>query len=337
MSVYNYNAQEIFNEGIISDSLQNCWELFKTLFNGIKAVTIKIYTGAKIPEIVNCIKNFILNLPIINKLIPNKQTEDERVKATLDDITTGDIVSGISNTISTIFGIIWKCIPATTNFKKEIILPIFNYNDRLTYLRTLYKIMVDNDVPPKYARAYLTIQGLMIPMYNILFVFKPIWYRKNGNKGIFSKPEPKDDKRTMDDLAHPWTSGNPNTNSETGLNEMEERVQRNVQKFIQIVKREDLTELEIKHKLAWQIIKDAIPGIVVPFLVPLFRPWKMIFGEGDYYPYFGQYFDGFWRIVLMWYYYYFLVTSQILVSLSVEEEETYHPTTEKETSLNQIV
>ena len=113
--------------------------------------------------------------------------------------------------------------------------------------------MLDANIPVKYANAYLVLVAMKIPMYNILYVFKPIWYKGKVNL-------------TDDDKLHPFTAGLPNTNPETGLNETEQRLQKKIQKFIQIKKLAELEErdnnLDLNRKLCIAIIKEAVFSII---------------------------------------------------------------------------
>ena len=298
----------------VSESLSSVWSAFKTLLSTLKDLLFSIGKGMKLPEIGRTILIALRRIPLIGKLIPNQKTEEQEVKDTVDTITTGDVVTGTVNLLQKMVSTIWKYLPFTTNFKEDVILPIFDYNDRRSYLQSLYKIMVDNEVEPKYAKAFLVIVAAKIPIYQMLYVWKPLWAKGSTNL-------------TVDDKIHPWTAGDPKTNPETGLNEMELRLQQKVQKFIQIKKME-IGELECKRKMAWSIIKESLAAVVTPILLQAFDFFKLAFGVSDS-NFLHRYVDGPIKALLILYYYYFLITSFILVSLAIDNEEAFHPSEEK--------
>lgn len=273
----------------------------------------------KLPEIGRTILVAIKKIPLLGKLIPDQRNEEKRVQETLDTITTGDVVAGIASLLQRMISTAWNWIPLSTTYKNEKILPIFNYNDRMSYLQSLYKIMIDNEVEPKYAKAFMVVICAKMPIYQMMHVWKPFWSKAKINP-------------TTDDKIHPWTAGDPYTNPDTGLNEMETLLQKKVQHFIQINKIE-IGDLERKRKLAWEILKESIMAIITPMLVQCFDFFKLAFGVSDD-SFLHTYVDAPIKALLVLYYYYFLITSLILMSLAVENEESFHPSSEKNNNDN---
>lgn len=298
----------------VNESLSMVWTAFKALIVAVKGLIVSVGKGMKLPEIGRTILAMIKKIPFIGKLIPDKKGEEQRVQETVDTIMTGDVVAGTVNLLQRMVSTIWTYIPLSTKFKNEKILPIFNYNDRMSYIQSLYKIMVDNDIEVKYAKAFLVIICSKIPIYQMMYVWKPFWSKAKTNP-------------TTDDKIHPWTAGDPYTNPETGLNEMELLLQKKVQHFIQIGRME-IGDLERKRKLSWEIIKESVMAILSPMLIQSFNFFKLAFGMSDD-AFLTTYVGEPIRALLVLYYYYFLITSLILMSLAVDNEESFHPTDDR--------
>lgn len=278
----------------------------------------------RIPEIVNTILNTLRSIPIINKLIPDNRTEEEKIKGIIDSIITGDVITGIFNLFEKIIYVIYKCIPATESFKQDYIISIFNYNSRETFMRQWYAQLLNNDIPKKYASAYIIILSIKIPIWNMLLVFKSFW-----NTGQIKK---SDETKSIDDKIHPFTAGDPiNVN---GNNETEMKIQEKCQKFIQISKT-SINEINRRKRLTWQIIKDSITGIIPVFFVPFISLFKFGFGVSDD-NFLHQYIDPVITTLIMVYYYYFLVTALVLSTLAIEKEESFNPSQDDNTDINNI-
>ena len=305
---YNVIVTEDLNLAALKTNARNTYDALKSLTKKALLLVKSTINMVKIPQLVDTILSFVRSIPIVNVLVPNPSNEEARVKEMVSVTEIGDIVTTLANITQFLFTTIWKLLPASNAFKKNIIMPIFNYNDRLTFMRSLYKMIVDSSVPPKYAKAYIIIMTLRIPIYNILFVFKSFWSKE--------KSDP-----TMDDKTHPWTSGNPVYDKETGMNETERRIHKKIQLFIQIHKTAT-TDVESSYRLTKTIIKDSIMGIVVPFLLPMFNFFRISFGIGNEEGSMFYMLDGMIKTVLIIYYYYFLITAMILSSLAVDKEES---------------
>ena len=106
------------------------------------------------------------------------------------------------------------------------------------------------------------------------------------------------------------------------MNETETKIHKRVQKFIQAYKVSS-GEVESNYRLTRIIIKDALLGIVIPFLLPMFNFFRISFGtiEGES-PLLDM-IDSMIKVVLMIYYYYFLITAMVLSSLALDKEEKH--------------
>lgn len=314
--MHTYHRREIIlNEGI-SDIANDMFEALKKLLVGLKNIVGLIIRKAKIPEICDVLVNILRNIPLINKLIPNKDDDETYLRRTLSNITVGDGIAIATDTITNVTNFIWDHLPVSTNFKNDIILPVFNYNERKTFMQTLYKLMIDAEIPTKYANAYLVVLTMKIPLYNLLYVFKTFWSKD------LKKSNP-----TIEDKAHPWTSGDPVYN-EDGLQETEQELLKKVQKFIEIKKRA-VSDLDESRKLTWQIIKDSLLAILIPIVLPTVNGCRFLLGTSPDNPIISS-IDSFMRLIVMLYYYYFLITSLILTSLAVKNEESINPSIDKE-------
>lgn len=273
----------------------------------------KILKMAKIPEIVTTILHFTRSIPFIGSLIPNKQKEETKVKEMLSSITTGDMVTSVTMVPKFIVGRIWQYLPLSTTFKTNIVDNLFGYNDRYGFIQALYKIMIDSEIEPKYARAYIIILSMKVPIYNILYVFKAFWSKK------LKKSNP-----TIEDKIHPWTSGDPIVHPEKGMNETEMILERKVQKFIQAYK---VTEGEVarKYKLTRMIIYEAFFAVVTPLLLPMFNFFKISFGVSDTNPLHTEV-DQWIKTLLMIYYYYFLIGALLIATLAIDHEDAENGT-----------
>lgn len=305
------------NKGISGKSL---WESLKYILSKIKDIAIRLAKTLKLAEIGEAILSMIRSIPIIGRLIPNQRDKEKETKSIIGTISLGNGVTKCMNILQYITSSTWNLFPLPSSFKENFIKPIFDYNDRQSFLQALYKMMLDANIEAKYANAYLMVLALKIPLYNMLYVFKPFWSNSKVNK-------------TNDDKLHPFTSGDPNTNPETGLNETEERLQKKVQKFIQIKKLAEMNEndnnLELNSKLTRAIIIESLVGIIVPIILPSLKFFSICFGkEGGLYD-FGS---SLITCLLCLYYYYFLVTSIILSSLAIENEESFHPSKKEESN-----
>lgn len=321
-SSVNYN-NHIINESEyivlqedLQDVLDSCLEILKMIFNMVKKAVVLIVKKLNLSEIADVIYKGIKSLPLIGRLMPDKEAKEEKLRRELSTITVGDGVSKATMVLTDVITSLWNMLPMTSNFKNQVLLPLFDYNERKTFLQTLYKLMLDAEINPKYANAYLVIIAMQIPLYNILLVFKPLW-----SKDI------KRSKPTDDDKNHPWTAGDP-VYSEQGLNETEQKLQTNVRKFIQIQKT-SLSELDAARKLTWQIVKDAIISITIPLLLPMFNAFKFALGLNDD-DSLHVYFDPLIKLIICLYYYYFLITSLIVTSLAISNEEEINPSKSKE-------
>lgn len=289
----------------------NVYNALKQMVRRIMALVRSAISITKIPELVTTILSFTRSIPLIGRLIPNASTQEERIKEMVSVTDIGDIVTTLANINQYIFKSIWELIPLSNKFKTNILIPIFNYNDRMSFMRSLYRMMVDSSVPPKYAKAYIIVMTLRIPIYNILYVFKSLWTDTSK-----SKP-------TMDDKTHSFTSGNPVYDKETGMNETETKIHKKVQRFIQSYKVSN-GEVEANYRLTKIIITDSLMGIIVPFLLPMFNFFRIAFGTVEGSSPLLDLIDSMIRVVLMIYYYYFLVTAMVLSSLAVSKEESQH-------------
>lgn len=302
--LYEYNLPALKTDA------SNTYNAFKHMIKNTITLIKKAISIVKIPELVMTILSFTRSIPLIGRLIPNPSSQESRIKEMLSVTEIGDIVTVLANINQFIFSSIWALIPLSNKFKTNIILPIFNYNDRLSFMRSLYRMMVDSSIPPKYAKAYIIIMTLRIPIYNILYVFKSFWTDTSK-----SKP-------TLDDKTHPFTSGNPVYNKDTGMNETETKIHKRVQKFIQAYKVSS-GEVESNYRLTRIIIKDALLGIVIPFLLPMFNFFRISFGTIEGESPLLDLIDSMIKVVLMIYYYYFLITAMVLSSLALDKEEEH--------------
>lgn len=290
-------------------------ESFRAFGLALKNMLAAVSRGMKLPEISRTILAFLRRVPVIRGMIKNQKSEEDSVRESLDTIATGDVVTGIFNLLNKIVEKIWALIPVSSGIKENTILPMFNYNDRRSYLQALYKIMIDNDIEPKYARALIVVVVCKIPIYQIMYAFKPFWSKAKTNE-------------TTDDKIHPFTAGNPNTNKETGLNEVDTILQKKVQKFIQISKT-SLNEIETRRKLSWEIIKESIMAVVGPILAHNFYFLRLSFGFSEN-NVIAAFIDGSIRMLILAYYYYFLVTALILASLAIKNEDDFNPAVQGE-------
>ena len=299
----------LLNEGKISDLTKQLWDILKQLLKGIKDITLGVCKTLKLDEIGNAILSLLRSLPIIGRIIPQNKDPTNQVKEITGTILIGDCISIITSLMNNCISFISSILPTSL---QKFILKIFDYNDRQSFLQALYKIMLDANIPVKYANAYLVLVAMKIPMYNILYVFKPIWYKGKVNL-------------TDDDKLHPFTAGLPNTNPETGLNETEQRLQKKIQKFIQIKKLAELEErdnnLDLNRKLCIAIIKEAVFSII-PILTlncwMFFKTLGLSFWGSDS-------FDYFLNLCIQLYFYHFLITGLILTALAVKNEQTFNP------------
>lgn len=322
MAKYISNDFEIVNEDIlfkIFDSIDEAWQWFKRFISGLKDLAFKAISGIKLDELGQAILGFLRNLPIIGNFIPNSQDQVDKTKEILGDISIGNGVTKLMNLSQYLITTLWNILPLTTEMKKWI-LSIFDYNDKSTYFQSLYKIMLDANIPVKYANAFLIIMAMRMPVYTMLYNFKPLWDWKKYNP-------------TEEDKLHPFTAGNPNTDSETGLNEAEQKIQRKVQKFIQIKKLAELEErdnnLDLNKKFSNMIVKEAIISFIPICTLHLFQFFKYGLGiSRETNPILGivtEPIDWLLIILITFYYIYFVVTSLLLTSLAIENEETFHP------------
>lgn len=312
----------ILNEDI-TDIFDSCIEIFKNILSLVRKCASFLFKKLKIGELADILYKGIKSLPLIGDLLPDRDSKEEKIRRELSTISIGNGVAVATSLITDITNSIWEYIPVTSDFKNNVLLPMFNYNQRKTFLQSLYKMMLDAEINPKYANAYIIILAMKIPLYNMLLVFKPF-----GSKDI------KRSKPTIDDESHPFTSGDP-IYTDQGLNETEVKLQNLVKKFIQIQKT-SLSELDAARKLTWQLIKDAIVAIIIPLLLPMFNAVKFAFGLKDDNK-FHVYFDPLLKFIICLYYYYFLITSIILASLAVSNEEEINPSkTKEETDTSKI-
>lgn len=300
------------------------WESFKALITKTKTIIKTTAKSLKLDQIGLAILDMIKAIPLLGRLIPNQKDKEKEAKSIVGTISIGNGVTKCVNALQYITVFIWNYFPLPTKTKNDFIKPIFNYNDRESFMQSLYKMMLDADIPARQANAYLMILSLKIPIYNLLYVFKPIWSNAQVNK-------------TEDDKLHPFTSGDPNTNPETGLNECEQILQKKVQKFIQIKKLADMNEegnsLRLNSKLNRAIIFESLLGVIVPFVLPFVKFFYVCFGkEGGIFDYGSTLLT--W--LLCFYYFYFLFTAITLTSLAINNEESFHPSKKENKNNNKL-
>lgn len=328
----NYNSLLLLSEdgrSILDDdsisstkwSISTIVESLKHMFSKFKTIALSFIRGKGLDQIGLAILGMIRSIPLLGKLIPIQKDKEKEVKEILGTISIGNGVTKCMNILQNLTSVLWNYFPLPTNFKEDKIKAFFNYNDRQSFLQSLYKMMLDADISSKHANAFLITLALKIPIYNLLFVFKSLW------------ADTRRVRKTTDDELHPWTSGDPVTNPETGLNECEQRLMRKVQQFIQIKKMAEMNEndntLELNSKLNRAIIKEAIVGIIVPFFLPYLNICKITMKvKDDSLAY--LLIDTPLRWTIYVFYYYFLATSIILTSLAIDNEETFHPSQDKE-------
>lgn len=324
MSKYIHSDFILLEANLQNEEKRSLWESFKGIFSSTKELAVKTIKGMKLDQIGLAILNMLRSVPLLGRLIPNQKDREKQVKAIVGTISIGNGVTKCMTLLQWMTKTVWTIMPLPTSTKNNFLLPIFDYNDRKSFMQTLYKLMLDAEIEPRHANAYLIVLTLKIPIYNMLFVFKSLWSRSKVNK-------------TKDDELHPWTSGDPNTNPETGLNETEQRLQKKVQKFIQIKKlaiaNETDNSLDLNSKLNKEIIKEAIIGLIVPLFLPFLNFFKICFGVSDDNP-FHQYVDPAIKWLIIGYYCYFLVTAMVLTSLAIENEEAFHPSKSKTDNSN---
>lgn len=309
----------ILLEANLNTERRSLWQCFKDLFSSSKKLVVDVIKGMKLDQIGLAIMDMLRSVPLIGRIIPNQKDREKQAKAIVGTITIGDGVTKCMNILQWLTKVVWDIIPLPTSTKNNFLLPIFNYNDQKSFIQTLYKMMLDAEIEPRHANAYLVVLSMKIPIYNLLFRFKSLWSFSKTNK-------------TEDDKLHPWTAGDPNTNPETGLNETDQRLQKKVQKFIQIKKlavaNDTDNSLELNSKLNKAIIKEAVIGMVTPFILPFLNFFKICFGVSDD-NLLHTYVDPCIKYLIIFYYVYFLITAFVLTSLAIENEEAFHPSTNK--------
>lgn len=331
-SGFQYNLLSLLNETIANDVIEvneneNTSILssftFKDIFNSLKQMLYKIkdigisfIKGLKLDQIGLAILSILRSIPLLNRIIPNQTDKEKQVKEIIGTISIGNGVTKVMNIMQYCIAGIWNLFPIPTNWK-EGIKGIFDYNDAQSFLQTLYKLMLDANIEPRHANAFLMVIAMKIPIYNLLYKFKPFGFSGNSNP-------------TTDDQLHPWTSGDPIVDPETGLNETEKKLQSKVQKFIQIKKQAEIEEtdnsLDLNTRLNRAIIKEAIIGFIAPFTIHFLQFFKICFGVSDD-SLAHKLFDYPIYILIWVFFIYFLVTGLILAALAIDNEESFNPST----------
>ena len=322
---YDIFSQQVLHEDVmfkIFDGIDAAWQWFKQFFSGLKTLALKSMRTLRLDEIGQSVLMFLRSLPLIYKILPNGTvSEENKIKAIIGDISIGNGVAIVMNLLQYITSTLWDWLPGGP--VKNWLIEIFGYNDKQSYYQALYKIMLDADIPVSYANAFLMIQIVRMPLYIIWYNFKPFWWKGKDNP-------------TEEDKLHPFTAGNPVTDSETGLNEAEQKILKKIQKFIQIKKIAEYTDedndLVTQQKLAKAIRNEAIFAFVplcLLFMARIFRFFQNGFGiTKETHPILGtitEPIDTFLEFLMMAYVIYFLVSGIILSSLGIANEETFNP------------
>ena len=302
MAQYNNYDLIVLNESLFSDIIGS----IKNLFKKIKDISILAIKTLKLDEVGASMLSLLREIPIIGRLIPNIQSTEIQAKEIIGSIGIGDAISKCMNMLQYVINKIFTNLPGSNS-----ILSLFDLNKRRSWLQKWYQAMLNAEIEPKYANAYLMILSIKIPFYTVLYNWKSL-----RSKGLKSDESGKSE----DDKLHPFVSGDPNRDPDTGFDETEKILSIKFQKFMQI-KLTGTSDLDVKRRLSRQIIKETFTSFLMTWVVSGFAIFRYLGMDGP----FGQAGDSVLRWLLLPIYFYLLFTALILTSLAIENEETFRP------------
>ena len=131
-------------------------------------------------------------------------------------------------------------------------------------------------------------------------------------------------------MYHPFVSGDPNRDPDTGFSEADKILSTKFQKFIQI-KMTATGDLDLKRKLSRQIIKEIFSAILITWVIFGFSIFKQIGLDNNI---IGDTLDTVLKWLFLPIYCYILFSSIILTSLAISNEETFRPSNKQNDNIN---
>ena len=303
----NFNKDlKILNEAFFSDIVKSVWASFTNIFKQLKELSVSAIKTLKLDEIGASILSLLKDIPILGRFVPDLRGNENQAKEIVGSIGIGDGISKAMNSLQFIVNKVFINIPGY-----QSILSMFDINSRRSWLQKWYQAMLNAEIEPKYANAYLMILSIKIPFYTVMYNWKSLW-----SKGI--KPD-ESGKRT-DDKLH-FTQGDPNRDADTGFDETDKILSIKFQKFIQI-KLTSTGDLDTKRRLSRQIIKETFTTVLTTWIIFGFSIFKQIGLDGNI---IGDTLDTILRWMFLPIYCYLLFSAVVLTSLAIENEETFRP------------
>lgn len=316
MARYISKDYVVLNEAFFSDIFKIAWTSFTNLFKYLKSLALSAIKTLKLDEIGTALLSLLHDIPIIGKFIPNLQGNENQAKEIVGSIGLGDGIVKAMNMLQFIVNKIFTSIPG---YQK--IIPMFDLNMYKSWMQNQYRAMLNAEIEPKYANAYLMIITLKFPFYVVMYNWKSLW-----SKGF----KHDNNNKSMDDMYHPFVSGDPNRDPDTGFSEADKILSTKFQKFIQI-KMTAIGDLDLKRKLSRQIIKEIFSAILITWVIFGFSIFKQIGLDDNI---IGDTLDTVLKWLFLPIYCYILFSSIILTSLAISNEETFRPSNKQNDNIN---